>query len=174
MISSIINAGLFSIILVLLLTSPGLSEEDLQVEPVVRPDVTSTEEVINNTKVVYRDDNNNIQSPHHSIDFSLQGDSLQVEDVDDYGRLYGSSMQPTIFDGHTVITRSFDGQDLEPGDIVRFEKDGKPYIHRVKGDYQSQGYVVTQGDNNKRNDGKINTSKITDIVIGVLMTEDKE
>lgn len=115
---------------------------------------------------------NNIQSAHNDIDFELNStdNTLIIYDVDDWGTIYGFSMTPTIFDDNVVIDKEYNnGDELIEGMIIRFKnKDGDYTIHRIKGVYED--YVVTQGDANEGDDGRIDNNDITHIIIGVLFT----
>jgi len=178
LVSSLVVNGIF---LGLVLSESLLNVEvDNQVTPIVQPNVSKT--VINrsvvsknviNRSIIKPLKTANIQPSHRNVQVDLEGSDAVISDVDAYGRLYGSSMQPTIFDGNTVISREFDGQDIEEGDIVRYERDESYVLHRVTGDYQHEGYVETKGDNNKHTDGRIQVSDITHIVIGVIFTDNK-
>lgn len=109
-----------------------------------------------------------IQNAEHDTKTDLEGDTFKVEDIDAYGRIYGSSMAPSIMQDDKVISTKFDDQDLEHGHIIRYTNSfGTAVIHRVVGDYQRHGYVMASGDNSDRRE-KVNTSEITHIVKGVI------
>lgn len=138
----------------------------------VRPVVNVTEEVYNRTihrettQYVDKEDSSPI---HNDVEFNLSGDELEVEDVDSYGEIYGSSMEPTLFNENTVIVREYTTQDIDQGDIVRYSDEDNYVIHRVTGDYEDEGYVMTKGDNNVGSE-KVLVEDIEHIIVGVLYT----
>ena len=79
--------------------------------------------------------------------------------------LYGISMNPTIGANNKLICdKSI--KDYENGMIITFKNwENKNTTHRIKAVYPD--YVITQGDNNVADDGKINKDKIEGVVIGV-------
>jgi len=69
---------------------------------------------------------NNIQGAH-SFDIkpyripSNDKDGYFCVNVEDWGEVYGSSMQPTFFEGNTVLTKRVTNETIfKTGDIVRF------------------------------------------------------
>jgi len=116
--------------------------------------------------------------------------------IDDIGPLFGSSMQPTFFEGNTVILKSYNSSSiitLHTGDIVRFFRYNEEFpncttiinakmnnslggsyvnnsmavIHRINAIYDD--VIFTQGDNLNELE-KIDRCQITDVVLGVLFT----
>jgi len=79
--------------------------------------------------------------------------------------LYGISMNPTLGANNKLICdKSI--TEYENGMIATFNNsDNVRTTHRIKAVYES--YIITQGDNNVNNDGRINKDKIECIVIGV-------
>jgi hypothetical protein len=112
---------------------------------------------------------NNIQSPGADVSYLLTPEGFFVYDVDDFGTLSGPSMQPTIFDGNTMIQKKYvPGMNLSVGDVVRYMgPDGNAVIHRIRGIYASDVYV--QGDNLKEGE-RVPKSRITHKILGVLFT----
>jgi hypothetical protein len=111
---------------------------------------------------------NFIQATHLPLDFQLTPQGFYVV-ANDFGTFNGPSMQPSIFDGNTLIEKKYDGSSkLSEGLIVRYiREDGTAVVHRVRADYGDKVYV--QGDSLK--DGEIiEKSKITHVVAGVLFT----
>lgn len=101
---------------------------------------------------------NNIQGAHT---FSLNPyripsndkDGMFCVDVDDWGELYGSSMQPTIFEGNTVLTkRVTENTKLKTGDIVRFYRFSEKLPDCAAIQRQQQNYYT------QMNQTKINSS----------------
>ncbi len=79
--------------------------------------------------------------------------------------LYGNSMNPTLWEGNKLICDSFI-KDYKSGMIITFKNwENKSTTHRVKAVYDN--YIITQGDNNVGDDGRIDNSKIECVVIGV-------
>ncbi len=112
---------------------------------------------------------NFIQAPHYNIEYQLNPQGFYVV-ANDYGVFNGPSMQPSIFDGNTMIEKKYDGVlKLEAGQIVRFirEKDGQAIIHRVRADYGTTVFV--QGDSLKEGE-IIEKARITHVIVGVLFT----
>lgn len=112
--------------------------------------------------------NNYIQANNHDVGFSSSGTSLTVYGVDNWVTMYGSSMQPTMFTGHTALMREYEGGDLDEGSIVMTESS---MVHRIKADYTGpRDFYATQGDNNKGSE-VVKPSEITHVVVGVLYTD---
>ncbi|MBT3464189.1 S24/S26 family peptidase [archaeon] len=112
---------------------------------------------------------NQIQAPKNDIDFILTTTGLTISNANDYGVLSGPSMQPTIFDGNTIIQQKyFEGMELKLGDIIRYTNNqGEGIIHRIRGIYASTIYV--QGDSLNTGE-KVPKSRITHKIICVLYT----
>ena len=111
---------------------------------------------------------NFLQAPHHELEYQLTTQGFFIDSADDIGQFNGPSMQPTLFDGHLLIEKSYNGSSLEEGSIIRFiRQDGTAVIHRVRADYGDELFV--QGDSLK--DGEIiQKDQVTHIIIGVLFT----
>lgn len=115
---------------------------------------------------------NYIQANNHEVDYGFNEENLVVEDIDLTGKIYGTSMRPTMFSGHTMLLENYNNQELEEGDIIRFNTQSGAVAHRIEGDYsfREEGYYLTRGDNNDGRE-KISPENITHIVKGVLYTE---
>jgi hypothetical protein len=111
---------------------------------------------------------NFIQASHTLVDYQLTPQGFYVV-ANDFGVLNGPSMQPTIFDGNTLIEKRYDGSSkLNEGQIIRYiREDGAAVVHRVRADYGETVFV--QGDSLKQGE-IINKNKITHVVVGVLFT----
>lgn len=111
---------------------------------------------------------NFIEGSHHELEYYLTTQGFYVL-ANDYGIFNGPSMQPSIFDGNTLIEKKYDGNStLKSGSIIRFVRDnGQAVIHRVRADYGNKVYV--QGDSLKEGE-IIDKNQITHVVIGVLYT----
>ncbi len=125
---------------------------------------------INNTLAKIEDNQNFnfVEGAHYTLEYMLTPQGFYVL-ANDYGVFNGPSMQPSIFDGNTMIEKKYDGKErLEAGQIVRFlRKDGQAVIHRVRADYGSTVYV--QGDSLKEGE-IIEKERITHLVVGILFT----
>ncbi len=111
---------------------------------------------------------NYIQGRSHNISYQLTQSGILISGIDDFGQLTGASMQPTIFEGNTLIEEKYSGQDLFPGDIVRYTSTGgQAVIHRVRAVYNETVHV--QGDNLEEGE-IINKVQITHIVLGLIFT----
>ena len=114
--------------------------------------------------------NNNIQAPHNEIEYYATDNAIIIKNVKDIGKLFGHSMQPSIFDGNTMIGVPYNNQKLKEGMIIRYKENDNYVIHRIKGEYQKWGYVITQGDNNNYEDNFVYLDQISDIIVGVIFT----
>ena len=77
---------------------------------------------------------------------------------------WGTSMKPTISHSNKIICDKSINK-YESGMIISFENKNKNITHRIKAVYPN--YVITQGDNNMQDDGRINLDQINCVVIGV-------
>lgn len=108
-----------------------------------------------------------IQNAEHDSDPELYGQRLSIDDVDRLMNIYGSSMAPSIMEGDTLLLKKYEGQSLETGQIIAFDYNDKTVAHRIVGDYQQNGYVLTRGDNNEYSE-RTNISSINYVVKGVV------
>ena len=113
--------------------------------------------------------NNNIQAPHNEIEYYATDNAIIIKNVKDIGKLFGYSMQPAIFSGNSMIGVEYDGQKLKDGMIIRYKRNDKFVVHRIKGCYEEWGYVTTQGDNTEYTEN-VDLDQITDIIVGVIFT----
>jgi signal peptidase len=66
----------------------------------------------------------------------------------------GNSMNPTLYPGDVVITRSIPPEQVQVGDVIRFHRDSIDVVHRVI-EVQNNGTApvfITRGDNNNADD----------------------
>ena len=136
---------------------------------------------------------NNIQASHTYQKEIYTYNNMICIKADEIGDLWGSSMQPTFYEGNTAITINYTNQTLHTGDLIRFFRYTKEYpncealknaqgnnslggawinttmavIHRINAIYDED--IVTQGDNLNEQE-TIQRCQITDIVIGVIFT----
>lgn len=90
-----------------------------------------------------------IQGAHLNIEYRNNGNTLEVEHIDECAIVTGISMFPTHTTGNTVCYEFYDQTEKLPeGVIIYFEnEDGAGNVHRIVGSYYD--YYLTQGDNNK-------------------------
>ena len=117
--------------------------------------------------------------------------------ADDYGSLWGSSMQPTFYEGNTILLKNYtiNQTQLKTGDLIRFYRFNTKYpnctslrdaidtgtystggawinnsmavIHRINAIYDTN--VVAQGDNLYEQEA-IQTCQITGVAVGIIFT----
>lgn len=106
---------------------------------------------------------------HHDIEYNIRYGELTVENIDDCWSVQGSSMNPTHFNGNTLCGYEYEGEhELTQGDIVKYKNGDGSIIHRVIAEYD--GYVITKGDNNRGDDGRVNKTQVTHVITTVLYT----
>lgn len=138
---------------------------------------------------------NNIQASHSYDERISNRDTLACVKADEYGELWGNSMNPTFFEGNTVLTKNYnENVTLHTGDMIRFFRFSAQYpnctvmseaiannslggsylddspmavIHRIGAIYDDR--VVAQGDNLNELE-TIHRCQITDVVIGIIFT----
>jgi len=114
---------------------------------------------------------NYIQANYEDVNYSLGPESVTVKEVDQLVSVYGSSMRPTAFTGHTFLATEYDNQSLEEGTIVTTSGG---VAHRIEADYVStSGYYMVRGDNGDSRE-RVSPEEIEMVVIGVLYTEDRD
>lgn len=82
--------------------------------------------------------------PAHAINCSLSGEVLALSGALRL-RVNGWSMLPTIWPGDTLIILAVSTAEVQSGDIVVFEREGRLFVHRVIGPISS-GEIRTRGD----------------------------
>lgn len=125
---------------------------------------------------------NNVQASHSYTDFVGHNGIQYCFVADDLGVLWGNSMQPTFFEGNTVLTKNFTANmSLRTGDVVRYFRfdgvyknctslaniSGGAIIHRISAIYDDR--IVVQGDNLNEQE-TIQRCQIRNIVIGIIYT----
>jgi len=141
---------------------------------------------------------NNIQASHaYTERISEKNNSLETLiciKADDQGSLWGNSMQPTFFEGNTLLTKNYNSNiTLHTGDLIRYFRFNDKYpnctaivdanannslggswinnsmavIHRISAIYDDA--IVTQGDNINQIE-TINRCQITDLAVGIIFT----
>jgi hypothetical protein len=142
---------------------------------------------------------NNMQASHSYNNSVLRDSNIPGAYcimADDWGNLYGSSMQPTFFEGNSVFLRNFtNGTVLKTGDVIRFYRFTKDFpnctalqdavsngnyhgggawvnnsmavIHRVNAVYDD--HILAQGDNLYEQEN-VDRCQITGVAVGILFT----
>lgn len=143
---------------------------------------------------------NNIQATHtitkQPYVLPSRNDGMGCFAFDDWGELFGSSMQPTFFEGNTVLEKKLTPEmKIKTGDILRFYRFSDTYpdcasiqqaqgtnnslggawinnsmavIHRVNAIYDDSS-IIMQGDNLNEQE-VIERCQVTHIVVGILFT----
>lgn len=75
-------------------------------------------------------------------------------------------MTPTLSEGDIVVCDN-SIKEYKSGMIISFEKDNVKSIHRIKATYIN--YLITQGDNNIKDDGHIEFQEVKCVIIGVCL-----
>lgn len=126
--------------------------------------------------------NKNIVGEHIIIDSdTTQSLLVKAGIIDGGGWLVGTSMQPTIYEGNTLLTRKvYNDTKLVPGMVIRYTTLNTtncsvtftspiPYVvHRIDAIY-NDNIIITSGDNNRRSEA-IRRCQITHIIAGVIYT----
>ena len=108
--------------------------------------------------------NSNIQADKESVKFFINNPVLsRYED--------SNSMVPVLDKGATGVgfkPNSID--EIGVGDIVSFWQDEKLIVHRVieKGVDELGSYLITKGDNNSVDDGKIRFEQIDSVLVAII------
>jgi hypothetical protein len=133
---------------------------------------------------------NNIQASHFYNDsiytYNEFNYTLLGVTADEDGKLWGSSMQPTFFEGNTVLLQNYTNNTIiRTGDMVRYFRFSKKYpncsvirdkllendslavIHRINAIYDDE--ILMQGDNTNTLE-RIDRCQITQVVVGIIFT----
>lgn len=96
---------------------------------------------------------------HQKILITESNNEVCVKDVH-FSYTLGKSMDPTI--GSSVFYSDYNGEDLNPGDIISFKSDDISIVHRII--EVNDNYLITKGDNNKFADERISKNSVEGIV----------
>ena len=138
---------------------------------------------------------NNIQAPHTYNKSIKNIDGYKCIDVDNIGTLLGSSMQPTLFEGNTILLKKYNSSViLHSGDIIRYFRFNDMYsnctdinntennitnlqttqiyldnaiVHRINTIYNDE--IIVEGDNLNEIES-IDRCQILGVAIGVIYT----
>lgn len=80
----------------------------------------------------------------------------------------GGSMNPALVVGDVAITRDVSPEDVEVGDIIRYQKGNIFILHRVVEIEESGPYFITRGDANNVNDDPVLPTQLGGKVIFVV------
>ncbi len=106
---------------------------------------------------------NYIQAHHTDIDYSFDDSKMSVNNV--YCRkMWGSSMNPSFFEGNVVCLNEYTNQNLKQGNIIHYTTDVER-IHRIVS--IQPNFIVVEGDNSLGQD-IINYSQVKGILAMVL------
>jgi len=151
--------------------------------------------VVCQNEVICDVNKNNIQASHtYELQYIKQNNnSLILDNISNLGLLWGSSMQPTFFEGNTAVVKEYNNMTLHTGDIIRYFRFSNKYpnctsikeaignnslggswinndmavLHRINAVYDN--LIVVQGDNLNQVE-TIDKCQVTDIVIGIIFT----
>lgn len=79
----------------------------------------------------------------------------------------GNSMNPMLYPGDVVITKTIAPESIHEGDVIRFHRDGIDIVHRVRQvqNQESALVFITRGDNNNVDDEPVTSGQIEGKVI---------
>ena len=132
----------------------------------VQPNLSCPKPTIN-PNITVKDKFSNVQNPDMDTKIELNHDSIEVEDVDNYGRYYGGSMSPTLMEDDRLLVEEYSNQELETGMIIRARIQDQNVIHRIVSDHGPDGYVVLSGDSSDAKQ-RVKISQVTHVVKGVV------
>jgi hypothetical protein len=133
-------------------------------QPIPDTQNTGSDQLRSNTQGDADPDN-----PETTVEYDSTHNSIEVS-VDAISQPEGTSMQPSIYSGNTVLLEEYRGENLDGGEIVRYRSGEGHIIHRIESSYDdTRGYVLTKGDNSRTTE-KVDTSRITHVAVGVLYT----
>lgn len=101
------------------------------------------------------------------------GCDLAAEVADSFGRVRlrvsGTSMAPAIRPGDLLSVRGAKLEEISPGEIVVFAREGRLIAHRLVAKTESTGesYLVTRGDRTRRNDSPVSSGELVGRVTSI-------
>ena len=102
-----------------------------------------------------------------NIKYNFENNSLILTNISYCNKVTGNSMAPTLMHNQIVCLEKYDYQELLPGMIVRIQNENITFVHRIIAIYND--HIITQGDNNKFDDGRIKITNITHVVKSILI-----
>jgi signal peptidase I len=77
-------------------------------------------------------------------------------------RVFGTSMAPSILPGDLISVQRAGLDEISPGEVVLFTREGGLAVHRVvaKTTTSSQSYLITRGDRLRENDPPVSSSEL--------------
>lgn len=84
-------------------------------------------------------------------------------------RAMGTSMLPTLWPGDLVTIQSQDFEQVEPGEIVLFLREGRFFLHRAvkKSGVGKAVFLLTRGDSMPQNDPPVQPGELLGRVTGI-------
>jgi signal peptidase I len=111
-----------------------------------------------------------MDNPH----FAFTKIHLAMETLRSYGVLQlqasGSSMLPALWPGDLLVVEAAEFDQVIPGDLVLFARDGRFFVHRVR--QKTCSCLVTRGDAMPRNDAPVTRSEVLGKVSSVRRQEE--
>jgi len=80
-------------------------------------------------------------------------------------RATGASMMPVVWPGDVLTVRRCDMEELQPGDIVLYQREGKLVAHRItriNGDL-----LITRGDSVRHDDSPVRKSDVVGQIVSL-------
>lgn len=109
---------------------------------------------------------NFIQAHHTEINYTYDEETGQVIVDNVYCfEMWGSSMNPTIFENNVVCFKNYTGEKLRQGNMVHYRTNGMEGLHRIEA--VQADIVVVRGDNNRQEE-IINYSNVKGILVLTL------
>jgi signal peptidase I len=95
--------------------------------------------------------------------------ALLAEAIRSFGeirlRVIGISMLPTLWPGDILLVRRCAADELQPGQIVQYIRDGLPIAHRMVG--SRGGHWLARGDCNRYTDPPISGNQMLGRVVSI-------
>ena len=113
-----------------------------------------------------------------SINMDLQAQeegrcSLAAEALRSWGRLRlrarGLSMLPTLWPGDFLTVQSRSAEQIEPGEIILYMREGRFFVHRVKSKSVAgdEIFLIVRGDCMPDDDPPVRSSEVLGKIVGV-------
>ena len=96
---------------------------------------------------------------------------LAIEVLRTSGRLElcprGYSMLPTLWPGDTVTVQAYPFEQVEPGQVILYQRQGRLYLHRVIGREPDGAGLVTRGDAMSQCDAAVRREEFLGMAVAV-------
>lgn len=83
---------------------------------------------------------------------------LILQQKNPFLKMFGSSMSPLLLDGDIVYVKKIIFSKIKVNDLITCRKSERIFTHRVI--YRTDRYLISKGDNNAENDGRIFKNQI--------------